>query len=150
MAGHAAIGGLTVDRFSFGDFALRLVLALSLVLLTFNPSGYSYFHWVRGNFPGFTPLQAVAGIGLLILWIFLWRTMMRAIGTLGLVLMVALTAALVWLFVSWGWLDVASVSTLSWVVLVALGLILSVGMSWSIIRQDLTGQASVDELEDNR
>ena len=90
------------------------------------------------------------GIALLVLWIFLWRSMMQAIGTLGLVLMAAFTAALVWLFVSWGWLDVRNATTMAWVVLVALGLILGVGMSWAIVRRDLTGQASVDEVGDNR
>lgn len=120
------------------------------MLLTFNPTGYSYFHWIRGNFPAFTPAQAVVGIGLLVLWIFLWRSMMQAIGTVGLVLMAAFTAALVWLFVSWGWLDVGNATTMAWVVLVALGLILGIGMSWSIVRRELTGQASVDEVGDNR
>ncbi len=139
-----------MDSFSIGGFALRIAFALALVLLTFNPAGYSYFHWIRGNFPAFTPAQAVVGIGLLVLWIFLWRSMMQAIGTVGLVLMAAFTAALVWLFVSWGWLDVGNATTMAWVVLVALGLILGVGMSWSIVRRELTGQASVDEVGDNR
>jgi ABC-type sulfate transport system permease subunit len=55
----------------------------------------------------------------------------------------------VWLFVSWGWLDARNATTMTWVVLVALGLILGVGMSWAIIRRELTGQASVDEIDDN-
>ena len=139
-----------MDRFSLVGFAWRVAFALALVLLTFNPVGYSYFHWVRGNFPAFTPAQAVLGIVLLILWIFLWRSMMQAVGTLGLALMVALTAALVWLLVSWGWLDVANATAMTWVALIALGTILGVGMSWAIIRRELTGQASVDELEDNQ
>ena len=39
---------------------------------------------------------------------------------------------------------------MTWVVLIALGLILGVGMSWSIVRRELTGQASVDDVDDNR
>lgn len=139
-----------MDNFSIAGFAWRIAFAMLLVLATFNPAGYSYFHWVRGDFPSFTPAQAVIGIALLVLWIFLWRSMMQAIGTLGLALMAALTAALVWLFVSWGWLDLTNATTMTWVVLVALGLILGVGMSWAIVRQKLTGQASVDEIDDNR
>ena len=131
-----------MDSFSIGGFAWRIAFALALVLLTFNPAGYSYFHWIRGNFPAVTPAQAVIGIGLLVLWIFLWRSMMQAIGTIGLALMAAFTAALVWLFVSWGWLDVGNSTTMTWVVLVSLGLILGVGMSWAIVRRELTGQAS--------
>lgn len=139
-----------MESINFAGLVGRIAFALLLVALTFNPSGWSYFHWVREGFPAITPLEAVVGILLLILWIFLWRSMMQAIGALGLVLMAALTAALVWLFVSWGWLDVGNTTTMTWVVLVALGLILGVGMSWAIIRRQLTGQASVDEIEDNR
>jgi hypothetical protein len=139
-----------MDTFSIAGFAWRIAFALAMVLLTFNPAGYSYYHWVSGNFPSFTPVQAVAGIALIVLWIFLWRSMMQAIGTLGLVLMAALTAAFVWLFVSWGWLDVSNATTMTWVVLIALGLILGIGMSWAIIRRELTGQASVDEIENGR
>ena len=139
-----------MNSISIAGFIWRVVFALVLVLATFNPAGYSYFHWVRGEFPSVSPGQAVVGIVLLILWIFLSRSMMQAIGILGLGLMTAFTAALVWLFVSWGWLDVSNATTMAWVVLVALGLILGVGMSWAIIRQKLTGQASVDEIDDNR
>jgi hypothetical protein len=39
---------------------------------------------------------------------------------------------------------------MTWVALVVLGLILGVGMSWAIIRHDLTGQASVDEIDGHR
>jgi amino acid permease len=119
-----------MENFSIGGFAWRIAFALALVLLTFNPAGWSYFRWIRGNFPAFTPAQAVLGIGLL-------------------VLMAAFTAALVWLFVSWGWLDIGNATTMAWVVLVSLGLILGVGMSWAIVRRELTGQASVDEIDDN-
>ena len=139
-----------MNSISITGFIGRVVFALVLVLATFNPAGYSYFHWVRGEFPSVSPAQAVVGIVLLILWIFLSRSMMQAIGILGLGLMTAFTAALVWLFVSWGWLDVTNAATMAWVVLVALGLILGIGMSWAIIRQKLTGQASVDEIDDNR
>jgi hypothetical protein len=139
-----------MDKFSLGGFAWRIAFALLLVLATFNPAGFSYFHWVSGNFPKVTPAQAVVGIGLLVLWTFLWRSMLQAIGMLGLALMAAFTAALVWLFVSWGWLDVRNATTMAWVVLVALGLILGVGMSFAIVRRELTGQASVDEVDDNR
>ena len=139
-----------MQSFSITGFIWRVVFAIALVLATFNPTGHSYFHWVRGDIPSFKPTQAVFGIVLLVLWIFLWRSMMQAIGVLGLLLMAALTASLVWLFVSWGWLDMTDSTTMVWVALIALGFILGAGMSWSIIRQRLTGQASVDQVDDTR
>ncbi|HSN70132.1 MAG TPA: DUF6524 family protein [Steroidobacteraceae bacterium] len=138
-----------MDNFDVTDFLLRLLFALALVFLTYNPTGWSYYHWVADVFPKIQPLQAVAGLALLMLWIFLWRSMMKALGMLGFVLVVAFTAALVWLFASWGWLDIHNATTMAWVVLSSLGVILGVGMSWSIIRRQLTGQASVDEISDN-
>jgi hypothetical protein len=138
-----------MDNFDVKGFIWRLLFALVLVFLTYNPFGYSYYHWVAGNFPKIQPLQAVAGIALLILWIFLWRSMMQALGSIGFALMVAMTAAIVWLIASWGWLDVKNTTSMTWAVLCGLGLILGIGMSWSIMRRRLTGQTSVDEVSDN-
>lgn len=139
-----------MDTLNAGGILARLGGSLLLVLLTFNPAGFSYYHWVKQGFPSFTPPQVVVGILLLILWIFLWRTMMQAVGVLGLLLMAALFAAMVWMFVTWGWIDVGNATSMTWVALVILGLVLGIGMSWSIIRRELTGQASVDEIEDGR
>lgn len=139
-----------MDTVTLGGIFARVGGALALVLLTFNPSGFSYFHWVKQGFPSVTPPQAVVGILLLILWLFLWRSMMQAIGTIGLVLMAALSAAVVWMLASWGWLDVGNAAAMTWVVLVILGLILGIGMSWAIIRKEVTGQASVDEIDGGR
>lgn len=139
-----------MDTVTLGGIFARVGGALALVLLTFNPSGFSYYHWVKQGFPSVTPPQAVVGILLLILWLFLWRSMMQAIGTIGLVLMAALSAAVVWMLASWGWLDVGNAAAMTWVVLVILGLILGIGMSWAIIRKEVTGQASVDEIDGGR
>jgi hypothetical protein len=139
-----------MDQISLGGILTRIAVALLLVMATFNPSGYSYFHWVREVFPSVSPPQVVVGLLLLITWIFLWRSMMQAVGKLGFILMAALFAAVVWMFVSWGWIDAGNASAMTWVALVVLGLILGIGMSWAIIRRDLTGQASVDEIDGHR
>ena len=57
--------------FSVGSFFLRLLLALCIVLLTFNPSGFSYLHWTRDAFfsSSLGPLHVLAGIALLIGWV---------------------------------------------------------------------------------
>ena len=136
-----------MDGISLGGILTRIGAALLLVFATFNPSGYSYFHWLRGDFPSVSAPQAVVGILLLIPWIFLWRSMMQAVGKLGLVLMAALFAAIVWMFVGWGWIDPANTGAMTWVALAVVGLILGIGMSWAIIRRDLTGQASVDDVD---
>ena len=136
-----------MDKFGFLDFAWRLLFALALVLLTFNPTGHSYYHWLADGFPSVQPLEAIAGILLLLGWIFFVRSTLAAIGTLGLALLVALFASIVWWVVSRGWLDVGNRSAMAWVVLVVLGLVLGIGMSWSHIRRQLSGQAAVDRVD---
>lgn len=136
-----------MDDFNFPDFLLRVLFALALVLLTFNPSGHSYYHWLADGFPSVQPTEAIAGILLLIGWLFFVRSTLAAIGKLGIALLLALFAAIVWWMVSQGWLDVSDRSTMAWVVLVILGVVLGVGMSWSHIRRRLSGQAAVDRVD---
>jgi len=136
-----------MDEFGFKDFLWRLVFSVALVLLTFNPTGHSYYHWLADGFPSVQPLAVVAGIALLGAWIFFVRSTMAAIGTLGVVLLLALFAAIVWWVVSQGWLDVSNRSAMAWVVLLILGLVLGIGMSWSHIRREVSGQASVDRVD---
>lgn len=136
------------DQLTFSGFLLRAASALALVLLTFNPSGYSYVHMVSNGFPHVTPVEAVCGIVLLIAWIVFLSATLRAIGVLGMVLALALFAALIWLVVSWGWVTLADKHAITWIALVVLALILAVGMSWSYLYRRLTGQAIVDEVDD--
>ena len=136
-----------MEEFDFPGFLWRMLFALALVLLTFNPTGHSYYHWLADGFPSVSPAEAVAGILLLLGWIFFVRTTLSAIGTVGIVLMAALFTSIVWWIVSKGWLDVGNRSVMAWIVLLILGLMLGVGMSWSHIRRRLSGQAAVDRVD---
>jgi hypothetical protein len=136
-----------MEEFSLGSRLGRLLFSVALVLLTFNPTGHSYYHWLADGFPSIQPLEAIAGIALLIAWLVFVRTTLSAIGTLGLALLVAFFAAVVWWVVSQGWLDPSNRSAMAWVVLLVLGLVLGIGMSWSHVRQQLSGQSSVDRVD---
>jgi hypothetical protein len=136
-----------MEEFDVLGFLWRLLFAMALVLLTFNPTGHSYYHWLADGFPSVSPVEAIAGILLLLGWIFFVRTTLSAIGTVGIVLMAALFASIVWWTVSKGWLDVGNRSAMAWIVLLILGLMLGVGMSWSHIRRRLSGQAAVDRVD---
>jgi Family of unknown function (DUF6524) len=137
-----------MDKFSISGFLLRAVFALALVLLTFNPSGYSFAHTIGSGFPQVTPLEAVLGLLLLIGWFVYLSATLRSIGVLGMALAVALFAALIWLIVSWGWITLSDRSAITWISLVVLALVLAVGMSWSHLYQRWSGQATVDEVEE--
>jgi Family of unknown function (DUF6524) len=136
-------------NFGFASFALRAVFALILVLLTFNPSGNSLVHMIAEDFPKVTPVEAVCGILLLIGWFVFLSATLRAIGFVGLVLALALFAALIWLVVSWGWISLEDRNAILWIALVVLSLILAIGMSWSHLYQRWSGQATVDEVDEN-
>ena len=44
--------------------------------------------------------------------------------------------------------NASSSSTLTWIVLIGVAVILTVGMSWAHLRRRLSGQATVDEVRD--
>jgi len=121
----------------------RMAFAVALVLLTFNPSGISFYHWL---FQAEVELaaKALVGVALLIGWVVCLRTAYIALGALGLVLGAALFAAAVWLLVDKGVISLSGVTALTWVVLVVLGLLLGIGLSWSLIRARATGQIEVE------
>lgn len=136
-----------MDEFSFSGFLWRLVFSVALVLLTFNPTGHSYYHWLLDGFPSITPGEAVAGVGLLGAWIFFVRSTFAAMGALGVGLLLAFFATIVWWVTSRGWLDLGNRNAMAWVVLGVLGVVLGVGMSWSHIRRRISGQTSVDRVD---
>ena len=138
-----------MEKLTFTGFLLRAAFALALVLLTYNPSGYSFAHLLQAGFPAVTPLEAVLGILLLIGWFVFLRATLAAIGPLGLVLLLALFAALIWLIVSWGWIKLSNTSAIAWISLVVLALILAVGMSWAHLYRRWSGQATVEDTDDN-
>lgn len=138
------------EQFDFGGFLLRAAFALALVLLTFNPSGYSYAHMLSNGFPHVTPLEAVCGIVLLIAWIVFLGATLKSIGIFGMLLAFALFAALIWLVVSWGWVTLSDTHVITWIGLVILALILAIGMSWSHLYRRWSGQATVDEVDEKR
>jgi Family of unknown function (DUF6524) len=137
-----------MENFTFVGVVVRFLLALLLVLVTFNPTGYSFIHWFATDFPAVTPVKVVAGLALFIAWIVFVRATFQSIGTLGVVLMGIFFAALIWLFVSWGWLDLANKGALTWIVLIIIALVLTAGLSWAHVRRRLSGQATVDEVEE--
>lgn len=121
----------------------RMVFAVVLVLLTFNPSGYSFYHWLTAPPVGISATKAFAGVVLLIGWVFCLRTAFVSLGMLGLALGAALLGTATWLLVDVGLLSLTGVSAMTWVALLILGALLGLGLSWSLIRARTTGQVEV-------
>ena len=135
-------------QFNVVSLLLRFLFAVVLVFGTYNPTDFSYVSWVVSGDAGFEPITALVGIALLIGWIVFLRAAFLSLGWLGIILGAALFACLLWLFIDIGWLSLEATGTITWLVLLMLALILAVGLSWSHIRRQLTGQVDVDDVED--
>ena len=135
--------------FSATGFLFRLLGTASLIFATYNPSGWSFFHWIRDSMGDGTlgPAQFVVGIVLVIGWIILLTATSRSMGVLGLILGSALFAGLVWLLVDLGWLNIDSPADWTWIGLIVLSLLLAIGLSWSHVWRRLTGQYSTDDVD---
>ena len=138
------------SSFTLVSFLLRLAGALLVVLLTYNPSGFSYFHWAQDALTGgeFGPIHFIAGVVVVIGWAILIYASFQSLGPLGVILVVALLGGVVWLLLDMGIVGADSVSDLTWIILICLSALLAVGVSWSHIWKRLTGQYTVDDVDD--
>ena len=131
-------------------FVVRLVGALLLVLLTYNPSGQSAYHWISDAIAqsAFGPFHLILVAILLIGWVVYWIASWRALGPVGVVLVAILLGAIIWLLIDIGLLRAESMSAVTWIVLVAIALVLAIGVSWSHIWRRMTGQFNVEDVDD--
>lgn len=135
------------ERFSFSNFGLRLLGAMVLVALTYNPEGWSYYHWALRHITEFSALKAFAGVILLIGWVVYLQATLRSLGSLGLVLVLAFFGTLIWLLADAGIVPTDSFRAVSYIVMLTLAGVLAMGMSWSHIWRRLSGQVDTDEKE---
>jgi hypothetical protein len=69
-------------------FLWRFLASLTLVLLTFNPSGYSAYHWIADAIGDgtFGPLHVIGIIVLVIGWAIVIEATRQSLNTFGVVL----------------------------------------------------------------
>jgi hypothetical protein len=127
---------------------IRFFFALALVLATYNPSGYSYYHWLTETLPGYNAILVFTAVVLLIGWTIFIRSTLRALGVFGLVLAFAFFGTLLWLVIDMDWVSPDNLETLTYLVLVLISGVLAIGMSWAHIRRRWSGQMTTDEVED--
>ncbi len=132
------------------DLVLRILGPLVLVLLTYNPSGYSFYDWFSGALAA-GELGGIHFLALVVLiagWSILLVATFNALDTFGIIITAALLGAIVWVFIDWGLLNADSATTIVWIVLICLAAVLAVGLSWAHVWRRLTGQYSIDEVND--
>lgn len=138
-------------QFDWGSLALRLVIAFALVLLTYNPSGYSYIHWFRGALAAGLagPEHYFVGVVLIIGWVIFLRATFLSLGGVGIVLGAAFLGTLMWLLTKYKIVPAESTTAIIWIMLACMAALLAVGMSWSHIRRRMSGQVDVDDVTES-
>lgn len=138
---------MAVKSIGWQGILLRLIAAVILVFMTYNPSEYSYYQWAKSSLPGVDPLVIFAGVVLLIGWTIFLRATVRSLGAFGLLLAFAFFGTLIWLLIYWNIIPADSMTAVTYIILVVISGVLATGISWSHIRRRMTGQVDVDEVE---
>ena len=126
---------------------LRWLFAFVLVAATFYPTQYNFVSWARANWPDQMPLIVLFGLILLVGYIIYLRATLRSIGAFGMLLVAAVFGALVWVLIDQGLITLEDRNATLWLGIFALSVILGIGLSWSIVRRRLSGQADVDDVD---
>lgn len=131
---------------SAGGIGIRFVFALVLVFASYNPSSYSYYHWLVDTVSEPTPWLALAAIVLIIGWVIFIRASLNSLGPVGLTLAALLVAIILWALIDLGLIALDSTSAFAWIVEVFIAAVLCLGMSWSHVRRRMSGQVDVDDV----
>jgi len=126
-------------------FLIRWLVAFALLAATYNPTGLSFVQWALENWESQTSLVVLFGLLLLVAFIVFLTAVLRGIGALGVVLVLAVAGAIVWVAYDFELLDIQNPTAMTWVGLVALSLVLAVGMYWGILWRRISGQVEVDD-----
>jgi Family of unknown function (DUF6524) len=125
--------------FTLASFFIRWLAITALVLATYNPSGYSYLHWLTEWQPEQLALKAAVGLiiaGLFSLILVAVWLVLRLIGILTLAGIVLSLAVAAWQF----GLVPATPGSVQFLMLAGLATALTLGVSYAHIRYRLTGQ----------
>ncbi|MDO8984802.1 DUF6524 family protein [Cypionkella sp.] len=127
---------------------LRWLGAFLLLSATYNPTQINFTRWAEANWQTQMPLTLLLGLLLGVGYMIYIGATLRSIGTFGILLVGAIVAALVWVLIDYQIFTLQNPSLNLWLGILALSVVLGIGLSWSIIRQRISGQATVDEVQE--
>jgi hypothetical protein len=129
-------------------FLIRWLCAFVLLAVTFNPTEFNYVQWARDYGRMNMSIAVLLGLLLFIGYVIYLRATLRSIGGLGMLLVLSVVSASLWVLYDLGVLRLDNSSFNVWLGLFALSFVLGIGLSWSIFRRAVSGQADVDDVED--
>ena len=129
-------------------FVIRWLFAFVLLAATYNPTGWNYVRWSMVNYDTNLSLTVLFGLVLLVGYIIYLRATLRSIGLFGMILILAVVGTVLWVLFDQGVVSFADPTINTWIGIVALSVVLAIGLSWSIVRRRLSGQADVDDIDE--
>ena len=129
-------------------FIIRWIFAFVLLAATYNPTDWNYVRWSMANYETSLSLTVLFGLVLFIGYIIYLRATLRSIGIFGMLLILAVVGTLLWVLFDQGVMSFTNPSINAWIGIFALSLVLAIGLSWSIVRRKLTGQADMDDVDE--
>lgn len=138
------------DRITLKGVLYRFVAALALVLLTYNPTRFSFIAWLRKHLAEGTtgPEHWFVLVVLLIGWAVFFRATWRSLGPFGVLLTAGFFGTLVWLLVDRGVVAPVGAQQFVWTAEISLAALLATGLSWSHVRRRITGQVDTDDVDE--
>lgn len=129
-------------------FLVRWLIAFVLLTATWNPTQWNFVRWVMDNGTANLPVSVLIGLILVIGYVIYLRATLRSIGPFGMALVAAVFLALLWVLYDWGVLSAGNSVINQWLAIIVASLVLGIGLSWSIFRRRISGQADVDDVDE--
>lgn len=129
-------------------FVIRWIFAFILLAATYNPTEWNFVRWSMANFETNLSVTVLFGLILFVGYIIYLRATLRSIGVFGMLLILAIVGTLIWVLFDQGMISLDNPTVNTWIAIVALSVVLAIGLSWSIVRRRLTGQADMDDVDE--
>ena len=128
-----------------GKLVARLLLAAFLVFGTYNPTGTSYYHWMRDS--AASPVWKIVATGILaVAYGVVVPLVARALGFGGIALTTGLATSSIWVIAETGLVDLAQPHAENWILLSLAAFVLGIGLCWMVIATALDGQVRLRDL----
>jgi hypothetical protein len=128
-----------LHEFNYRSFSVRWLGCIVLMLATYNPYSSSYYHWITAD-SDHASLQVLVGLLLLIFHVVVIVATVRSIGVVGIGLVTALFSSAAWVLIDNRVVAVENTRAVVLVQLIVIASVYGVGVSWSHIRNRLSGQ----------
>jgi Family of unknown function (DUF6524) len=136
---------MMAQRYDWQSVVARLLFSLLMVFSLYNPSGYSYWHWVQSA-SGNPWAKAFVGVLLLGLHGLLWRAVLAVLRPFGVALLVALCVCGFVALSELGLVDRADADTQLIAGMATLVVLLTSGLTLASLMHRLTGVQHVEEV----